>query len=320
MENAKTASKKTVIITGANAGLGYECARSIAKSAPDISIVIAGRNMERILSAAGQINKETGLESVSALVMDLASLSSIRNFINVFANAGLPPLHCLICNAGIHPGRTIRVTQDGFEAAFGVNYLGHFLLTNLLIPHMAEGARILMVSSRTHDYRDVSPFPKPVYRSPGILADPIPPRGESIQTFLGKAYSTSKLCQTMFAFELERRIQESGGKLSVNVFDPGGMVTDLTREFHPAVRTMMRGVWPVVRILPNMSTPKQSAAFMGDLAVSEKFEGVTGKYFTMIGSYKKGARQAEPSPLVMDREKTAELWEGSGKLTGLEQG
>ena len=318
MENKEFFPAKTVIITGANAGLGYECTKSIAKSGPGCHIVIAGRNTERISHAAEQITKETGLESVSALVLDLASISSVRKFADDFFKACLPPLHCLICNAGIRPNRSIQVTHDGYEAAFGVNYLGHFLLTNLLLPHMADGARIIMVSSRTHDYRDVSPFPKPEYKHPAELADPVPPRGESIQTFIGKAYSNSKLCLTMFAFELERRIKESCAKRSVNVFDPGGMVTDLTRDFNPTIKALMRGVWPAVRILPNMSSPKESAAFMAELAVSQEFAGISGKYFTMIGSYHKGAKEAEPSPLVLDREKLLELWVESEKLAGLE--
>lgn len=314
MGDSRRFPEKTVIITGASAGLGYDCAKSIAKSVQNYHIVIAGRNMDRISQAVFQIKKETDLESISSILLNLASFTSIRKVADDFLNAGLPPLHCLICNAGIRPRRTIHVTQDGFEATFGVNYLGHFLLTNLLLPQLAEDARIIMVSSRTHDYRDVSPFPKPVYKPPAILADPLPPRGESIPAFVGKAYSNSKLCLTMYAFELERRLRESGRNITVNVFDPGGMVTDLTRDFNPAVKTMMRGVWPIVRLLPNMSTSKNSAALLAELAVSEEFDGVTGKYFTMIGSYNKGARQKDPSPLVLDRDKMLELWEGSEKL------
>lgn len=316
MEYSEFFPEKTVILTGATAGLGYECAKSISKQNPHCHIVMAGRNPERISRAAGQIKKETGFSSISALMLDLASITSIRKFVNDFANAGLPPLHCLICNAGIRPRRTIQVTQDGYEATFGVNYLGHFLLTNLLLPYVAEGARIIMVSSRTHDYRDVSPFPKPVYQAPAVLASPLPPGGESISSFVGKAYSNSKLCLTMFAFELERRIKESGRNISVNVFDPGAMVTNLTSGFNPALKTMMRSVWPVIRLMPNMSTTKNSAAFMAKLAISEECEGQSGKYFTMIGSYNKGARKADPSPLVLDREKMLELWEGSEKLAG----
>jgi NAD(P)-dependent dehydrogenase (short-subunit alcohol dehydrogenase family) len=314
MKITDSCPNKTVIITGANTGLGYECAKSVAKSCLDRHIVIAGRNMERVSRASGQIKKETGMESVSAMLLDLASISSIRKFVSNYLNAGLPLLDCLICNAGVHPGRTIHITRDGYEAAFGVNYLGHFLLTNLLLPNMTDCARIIMVSSRTHDYRDVSPFPKPVYKAPAILAKPLPPRGETVQAFAGRAYSNSKLCLTMFAFELERRLRDTGKKISVNVFDPGGMVTDLTRDYNPAVKVMMRGVWPAVRLLPNMSTSKNSAAFMAELAVSDKFKGISGKYFSMIGSYKKGAMEAEPSPLVFDREKTNELWAGSEEL------
>jgi hypothetical protein len=76
----------------------------------------------------------------------------------------------------------------------------------------------------------------------------------------------------------------------------------------------MRALWPVIRLLPNMSSTAASAHVMAELAVSDKYCGITGKYYTMIGSYKKGAKEADPSPLAFDLEKTKELWDGSEEL------
>jgi len=109
-------------------------------------------------------------------------------------------------------------------------------------------------------------------------------------------------------------MQAVGRNILVNVFDPGGMATDLVREYGPFVRGAMRVVWPAVRLLPNMSSAAASALAMAELAVSDKYNGITGKYFTIIGSYRKGAKEADPSPLVFDLKKTKELWDGSEEL------
>ena len=316
MEKSEKRPGRSVIITGANTGMGYACAKKIARLDPCCTVIIAGRNTQRISDAAQKLKEDTGSDSIAPLKLDLASFASIREFASSFSQGQFPPLKCLICNAGIRVTQSIQVTQDGCEATFGINYLGHFLLTNLLLPLMAQDARIIMVSSRTHDYRDVSPFPKSVYKCPAALADPHPPEGQSDQYFTVHAYANSKLCLTMFAFELERRIKESGRNIAVNVFDPGGMVTELTRDYTLLIKGMMRVAWPVVRILPNMSSPRASAEFMANLAVSEEYANVSAKYFTMLGSYRRGAKEAEACPLVFDREKTLELWEGSEELTG----
>lgn len=306
--------QKTVLITGANAGLGFACAREVARQCPACAIVVVGRNPGRITEAAQKLNLETDSERFVPMLLDLASFASVCTFAEEFINSNLPPLSALVCNAGIRPTQKIETTKDGFEAVFGVNYLGHFLLTQLLLPHMPKGCRILFVSSRTHDYRDISPFPKAVYQKPAVLADPRPSAGESEHNFSSQAYSNSKLCVTMYGFELARRMQAEGTGILVNVFDPGAMATDLMRDYGSFVQGAMRAIWPAVRLLPNMSSTAESARVMAALAVSEQFCGISGKYYTMIGSYKKGAKEADPSPLVFDLEKTKELWEGSEKL------
>ncbi len=305
--------QKAVLITGANAGLGFACAKSIAQMIPGCIVVVAGRNAQRIQEAARKLKEWSPCAQFIPMLLDLASLDSVRKFAEDFKSSGIPPLSCLVCNAGIRPTQKIEVTRDGFEAVFGVNYLGHFLLTQLLLPHMAEAGRILFVSSRVHDYRDVSPFPKPIYQKPAELADPHPPQGMSEQSFCVRAYSNSKLCITMFGFELARRLQAEG-RVQALVFDPGAMPTDIVRDYGPFVKGAMRVVWPAARLLPNMSSTAASARAMAELAVSDKYEGITGKYYAMIGSYKKGAKEADPSPLAFDLEKTKELWEGSEEL------
>lgn len=315
--NRTSLPDKTIIITGGNSGLGYECAKNMALTDPSYHIIIAGRNIERISNAVKRLRDETGFIHITELQLDLASLTSIRKFAKDFSQMNFPPLHSLVCNAGVQYNHRIEVTEEGYEATFGVNYLGHFLLTNLLLEFMVEDGRIIVLSSRSHDYRKYVPLPKPIYKNPNILAKPKPPEGEDIEIFVGRAYSNSKLCITMFAYELSRRIKVSDYKnISVNILDPGGMKTGLVKDKNPKGIMIMHILWPLMRLIPNVSTPENTARMLVDMVISDKFNGISGKYFSMIGSYRKGAKELEASPVVYDKEKTLELWRGSEELTG----
>jgi len=310
-----TKPSKTVIITGANSGLGYECAKRIAQTSPEYQIVIAGRSSERIEQATRLLVKETGVDRFTPVQLNLASLDSVRKFAEQWPLLGLPPLSGLICNAGVQYSNYIEKSEDGYEATFAVNYLGHFLLTNLLVEHMTQNARIIVLSSITHDDQAKTPLPKALLKSADALANPIPPAGESVSDFVGRAYSTSKLCILMFAYEMERRLRASGrGDITVNTFDPGGMLTGMMREWKPSARFMMKILWPLLRLAPNASTPRNSAKILAEMAISEKYQGISGKFFSMIGSYRQGARERQTSAISYDRQKALELWEGSNRL------
>ncbi len=308
---------KTIIITGGNSGLGYECAKNMALTDSSYHIIIAGRNIERMSNSAKKLREETGFKYITELQLDLASLASVRKFVKDFSHVKFPPLYALVCNAGVQYNHKIELSEEGYEATFGVNYLGHFLLTNLLLEFMAESGRIIVLSSRSHDYRKYVPLPKAIYQSPKILAKPQPPEGESIETFVSRAYSNSKLCITMFAYELSKRIKKSDYKnISVNMLDPGGMKTTLVKDQSPNSRMKMSVLWPLMRLLPNVSTPGNTAKTLVEMVISEEFKNISGKYFSMIGSYRKGAQELEASPVVYDKGKALELWTGSEELTG----
>ena len=139
---------KTVIITGANSGLGFETAKKIAKNM-NYSLILACRTIEHGEKAREEIIKETGNKNIKVLKIDTSVLSSVRNFAEEFQKLNIK-LDRLICNAGIssmHKG----ITEEGFELVFATNYLGHFLLTNLLLPYMNEDARIINVTSDMHN-------------------------------------------------------------------------------------------------------------------------------------------------------------------------
>ncbi|PBQ33940.1 hypothetical protein CNR22_19865 [Sphingobacteriaceae bacterium] len=126
-------SAQTVLITGGNAGLGYACATELLKSKKGAHwhVVIACRDQQRANEAVGKLKTLAGKDArVEAMALDLASFASIRNFAaevkSKLNNGSLPPLHGIVCNAGVQSGTTKTYTKDGFETTFGVNHLGHF--------------------------------------------------------------------------------------------------------------------------------------------------------------------------------------------------
>ena len=123
--------KRTVIVTGGNSGLGYQCAKNIAMKDKDYTLVLACRNPEKAARAIQDMKAETGNENIHSVALDLASLESVRAFKELYKKENFPPLYSIVCNAGLN--RTpLEYTKDGFEMTFGVCHLGHFLLAKLL--------------------------------------------------------------------------------------------------------------------------------------------------------------------------------------------
>ena len=136
---------KTYIITGANSGLGFETAKRIAKKG--YRVILACRNMEKGSEAADAIKSETGNENIESRQLDLASLVSVRNFAEGLKDTAI---YALDNNAGIS-GMKTGTTEDGYDIVFQSNHLGHFLLTNLLLPQIEDDGRILNISSDMHN-------------------------------------------------------------------------------------------------------------------------------------------------------------------------
>src|SRR5208283_4336202 len=113
----------------------------------DWHVIIACRNSEKGNEAVSKLVTETGNRNIGSMELDLASLLSIRSFAAAFSNSDSPPLHAVVCNAGLQIIKGTTYTHDGFEMTFGVNHLGHFLLVNLLLKSMCEAGRIVFVSS-----------------------------------------------------------------------------------------------------------------------------------------------------------------------------
>jgi light-dependent protochlorophyllide reductase len=306
---------QTVIITGGNAGLGYECAKRIATTG-DWHVVIASRDRRRTEEAAARLRAETGNEQVTAMVLELASLAAVRAFAQEFSERALPPLRAIVCNAGIQIVNGQTYTKDGVETTFAVNHLGHYLLVHLLLPHLVAPARIVFVSSGTHDPAQRTGIPAPRYTDARTLAQPERDRaspGENAGVAGRRAYSTSKLCNVLCTYELRRRLLAAGlSGVTVNAFDPGMMPgSGLARDYDAFQRFAWRFVLPVLRLfVRNVNSISHSGQALARLVLDPTLAATTGKYF-------EGMKEIPSSKDSYDLLKAAELWETSAALVGI---
>ncbi len=310
----------TAIVTGANTGLGFECARALVET-HDWHVIIACRSAEKGREAVKRLSAQTGDKKIKAMTLDLASLESVRNFARDYAAEARPSLRAIVCNAAtqIVTGRTY--TKDGFETTFAVNHLGHFLLVNLMLAQMAPLARIVVVGSGTHDPAQTTGMPPPMYRRARFLARPdedSKPLDDPNGTAGRRAYTTSKLCNLLFAYELDRRLraEEAGGtngrSITVNAFDPGLMPgTGLARDYGMMARFAWRFVLPVLRpFVPNVNSVARSGRSLANIVTDPRLERISGKYF-------QGTRDVPSSKDSYDPAMATDLWETSASMVKL---
>lgn len=278
-------------MTGANTGIGKQTALELARRGGNI--ILACRDMEKCEAAAKDIRRVTLNHHVNTRHLDLASLKSIREFAAKITEEE-QQVHVLVNNAAVMrcPHWT---TEDGFEMQLGVNYLGHFLLTNLLLDKLKASApsRIINLSSLVHiaghiDFDDLN-WEKRKYDTKA-------------------AYCQSKLAVILFTKELSRRLQGTG--VTVNALHPGVAKTELGRHtgmYNSAFSSFMLG--PIFWLL--VKSPQLAAQPSTYLVVAEELEGVSGKYFD-------GLKEKAPAPEAEDEEVAQRLWAESARLVGLE--
>lgn len=292
---------RSVVVTGANAGLGLECARAILANDPACHVVLAVRDPVRGAAAVDALGAP---DRCTVLQCDLASLRSVDAFVDAFTHAGLPPLHAVVCNAGLQVVDVTQTTADGIDMTFGVNHLGHFALVAGLLGHLATPARIVVVSSGTHDPAKFTGMPAPAYTTAADLARP----GDATTKDGRRRYTTSKLCNVLFAYELDRRLGEGAHGVTVTAFDPGLMPgSGLAREYGPVQKLAWRYLLPLLRVLPNVNSVATSGARLAALVHDPKFDGVTGTYF-------EGSRAIRSSQDSYDAAKALDLWTTSEDL------
>ncbi|BAX96063.1 putative oxidoreductase [Mycobacteroides stephanolepidis] len=241
---------KTIVITGANAGIGLASAHRLA--ADGHTIVMACRNQDKARAARDQILEATPGARVDVLSLDLSSFGHIRRFAAELA-AQHPQVDVLINNAGASPMRQSK-TEDGFELQWGANYLGPFLLTHLLLPQLqaapTRDARIIHLASVAHSVGRIN---ENTWRGRRFY-------------FTFSAYAQSKMGNLLFSNALARRLPEG---VTSNALHPGNVRSDIWREIPQPVRSV---------VMLALITPERPSQLITDMAVSAEHRGRNGEY------------------------------------------
>jgi NAD(P)-dependent dehydrogenase (short-subunit alcohol dehydrogenase family) len=272
-ESPARTERRVALITGANAGIGRVTARRLAEQGAQVFLACRSRQTTQIV--IDEIRSAIPGATADWLPLDLADFESVRQCARLFLERDLP-LHLLINNAGVAGARGL--TASGFEWAFGVNHMGHFLLTDLLRDKLQSSApaRVVTLASRAHRRVD------------GIDWDAL--RQQTRTTLAIKEYGISKLANILFSAELGRRL--SGTGVSTYALHPGVVASDIWRHvpwpLQPLIR--MRGI-----------TNEKGALTTLYCATSEAVAGDTGLYYS-------DSRVVAPSAAASDPASAARLW------------
>ncbi len=272
----RSPEQQTILVTGSTDGLGKELARELARRGA--TVLVHGRSRERIEAALADIAETTGNDRLVPYLADLSSLSAVRRLAEEVA-ANSDRLDALVNNAGVAvPER--RVTEDGYELTFAVNYLAPFLLTRLLLPVLRRNAptRVVNVAS--------------IGQAPVNFDDVMLENGYEMSV----AYSQSKLALISFTFELAERLRAEGETgLTVNAL-------------HPA--TLMPTKLVLETVGRTVDSLEQGVAATLRLVIDPDLDSVSGVYFD-------GLNEARAHAQAYDPDARRRLWELSERLTGL---
>src|SRR5580698_8221957 len=275
---------KTVLITGANQGIGKASAVALGKLGA--KLVLVCRSPDKGRTAAGDIER-AGAKSVELLVGDMGSQADIRRVAAEF-KAKHEKLDVLLNNAGVLV-TSRRTTVDGIEETFAVNHLGYFLLTNLLLDLLkaSERSRVVSVSSEAH-------------RRAKMHWEDLQFKKTSYSAFA--AYGQSKLANILFTRELARRLE--GTRVTANCLHPGVIASGFGHTYGGFISVVLKVASPF------LITPEKGARTSVFLASSAEVEGVSGKYFDKC-------KAREPSAEARVESAPARLWTISEEMTGL---
>lgn len=302
---------KSVIITGANSGIGFECAMQMSKLAPNDQIILACRNIQAGNEAIQKIKQKTNHKNLICLPLNLASLQSIRDFKTTFLKLPNPAITALVNNAGLQNISKTAYTKEGFEITFGTNHLGGFYLTLLLLPYIEKNGSITFTASDTHDPATKTGIEPPVFTTGKELA--FPKETSEKENIVGqRRYSTSKLCNVLTTYVLHERLADKN--IRVNAFDPGLTPgTGLAKSYPALLRFVWKNIMPMMSYFrKNISSPATSGSRLANLAFSKELRQLNGIYY----SHGKVAKSSTDS---YSKAYQAELWKSSIELTGIQQ-
>jgi retinol dehydrogenase 12 len=270
---------RTVLVTGANTGIGRATAVALARRGARVHL--ACRSKARAQPVLDAITAASGPDAAAFLALDLSDLASVRAGAQSYAATG-EPLHVLIDNAGVAGQKGL--TTDGFELAFGVNHLGHFLFTTLLLDVLVRSApaRVVVVASDSH------------YGAKGIDFDALRRRTSSLTGL--REYGVSKLCNVLFAQELARR---SDAGVTTYALHPGVIASDIWRRLP----------WPLEPLAKRFMKPTDDGARTPVYCATDP--GLAEQ----SGRYYDDCAERAPSERATP-ELAAQLWERSAAWTG----
>ncbi len=286
---------KTALITGANSGIGYQAALELARHGAHVLLGV--RDRAKGEAALARLQREAPGASAEVAELNMASLASIRRFVDGFTR----PLDVLVNNAGAMALPKRELTEDGFERQFATNHLGHFALTGLLMPRLLQSSspRVVTVSSLAHrngkmDFDDLQGAKK---YSPWT------------------AYNQSKLANLLFALELDRRARAAGSKLRSVPVHPGIARTRIVVN-GPGVSGVKMMVFKVVA---PFIAQDEAAGALPTLYAATAPEARGGVYIGPDGfqAFKGAPTVEQPRPQALDEAVAKRLWRVSEELTGV---
>ena len=291
---------KTFLITGGNAGAGFEATRILLGKGA--KVVMLNRSAERSRAAVAKLKEEFGAGAeVSFVRMDLAELDSVRNAAAEVLET-VPRIDALICNAAIAQVPTQQLTVDGHESMLGTNHYGHFLLSGLLFTRIEESkGRIVVVASLGYKM--------------GIRTIQFDDMNWDHNYHQNKTYSQSKLAQMMFAYELQDRLEAANSDVEVYVCHPGSSATSLIST---SGNLVTRVVFKLMSMSPLVQSAEKGAYPEVMCATEDGLEpralyGPTGRN-EWVGPVGKGTLE----PYAYDKRVMERLWDLSETETGFD--
>jgi len=293
-------ANRIVVMTGATSGIGANAAVRIVAQ-PNIRLIVGARG------------GHSGPDGAEVLPLDLVSLASVRTFADdVKKRLGGAHIDMLVLNAGVQTSDAKPRTVDGFEVTFAVNHLAHYLLARLLLPSMADGGRLVITTSDTHDPAVFSGAPKTL--DPEALAHPDKNKGG----VRFSAYPASKLCDLLTARSFAALANVQPPHITSIAFNPGlTLGTGLNRDAPRPVRFLMRVIIPLIGIFKpqfRSGTPERAGEVLAQLTLGE-IDPPSGRVYASL--VKGELTFPDPSTLAQSDEARDLLWRESAAMVGL---